>query len=475
MRGPFSQAFFAGDSRATSFLAREYADPVARLAHVNRASSREVSPAVLSALIVQNADFAPSSQRAKNLADLGAAGTTAMVTGQQVGLFLGPLYSFHKAAAAIADARAIERETGKRCVPIFWLQSEDHDFDEINECVVVDRDGELVTLSLDDGPDAASKISVKHVVLGQSVAALCQRLADAVGEGPFLEVIRRHYRPGSGLVKAFAGLMAEVFAAEGLILLDPRTPEMAAAFAPIHERAIRGAKPIAEALTRRSQALEAAGFDVQVHIRPGSALSFFHADGPEHARARFDDDRANEVLHRLLESPLSVSSSALLRPILQDSVLPTVGYVGGPGELNYFAQLSSLYEAFGLEMPMFVPRARFRIIDPRTKARMESHSESSLGTVDPAKIESAIVEASNRVSSRCPEMLSSGKPCVAPAAPSRERLRDSQPDTPDCWRHETPWQLNERRGSQPCFHHEENLKSACSACQHLPAKRASTP
>ncbi len=389
MSGPFSQAFLAGEPRAAPFLARAFADPVARLAQVNRAAKRRVSPQVMKALVTQNQQYVPSSARDEALEALSTPGTTVMVTGQQVGLFLGPLYSFHKAAAAIADAKAIERESGIRCVPVFWLQSEDHDFAEINECVVVDKAGQLVTLKLDDGPAADSRVSVKHVVLGPSVARQVERLAEAVGPSPFLEAIARNYKAGAGLVQAFAGLMAEVFANEGLIMLDPRDASMATAFAPVHERAIRDASHIADAMTRRSAALEEAGFDVQVHIRANAPLSFFHPEGPTGARQRVDGAAEPSPT----TSPLSWSSSALLRPILQDSVLPTVGYVGGPGEANYFAQLRPLYDAFELEMPMFVPRARFRLIDARTKARMVEAPELK----KPASLEAEIVRVTSQL------------------------------------------------------------------------------
>ncbi len=385
MGGPFSQAFLAGEPRAASFLKREFADPVARLAQARRAALFSVSPQVHSALVAQNRAYVSSAARDANLVALAKPGTTAMVTGQQVGLFLGPLYSFHKAAAAIADARQLERETGVRCVPVFWLQSEDHDFDEINQCVVVNREGELVTLRLDDGP-VDCRCSVKHVALGPSVEKQLELLREAVGASPFFEMVERHYRPGVGLVQAFAGLMAEVFAEEGLILLDPREAAMAESFVAVHERAVRDAAAIARSLQVRADALEALGFEVQVRVRPGAPLSFFHPEGPAGPRVRVD---SGEGL--VAQSALSWSSSALLRPLLQDSVLPTVGYVGGPGELNYFAQLPPLYEAFGMQLPMFVPRARFRLVDPRTRARMEKAPTGAPGGPDPEAIEAQLV------------------------------------------------------------------------------------
>ncbi len=390
MGGPFSQAFLAGDARAAPFLKREFAQSGARLAQAQRASSFSMPAGVHASLVAQNKAYTSSPAREANLAALGQPGTTVMVTGQQAGLFLGPLYTFHKAAAVIADARQLEKESGIRCVPVFWLQSEDHDFDEINECVVVDREGELVTLRLADGP-VGSRVSVKHLTLGPSVAKQLEALGEAVGVSAFLELLGRHYRVGAGLVQAFAGVLAEMFADEGLILVDPREAAMAEMLAPVHAKAVRDAGPISQALQARATALEAAGFEVQVRVRPGAPLSFFHPEGPAGPRVRVDS-----AAGLVAQSALCWSSSALLRPILQDSVFPTAGYVGGPGELNYFAQLPPLYEAFGLKMPMFVPRARFRLIDARTRSRLEKKAPASTGLAS-ADIETQLVKALGQV------------------------------------------------------------------------------
>lgn len=396
MRRPFSQAFLTGEPEATAFLPRSFAEPATRLAQVRRAALRGCDSRVVAAVTAQNRRYPATTVRDENLAALGQPGATVMVTGQQTGLFLGPLYSFYKAAAVIADARAIERETGTRCVPVFWLQSEDHDFEEINRCTVIDREGQLLTLRLDDGPPTSSRVSVKHVVLGPSVVAQCERLRAAVGDGPFFEMIQRHYQPGVGVVDAFAGLMAEVFSSEGLVLIDPRDEALAQVLVPGHERALREASSISTALMARASALEAAGFATQVHLRPGAPLSFFHAQGPTGPRARLEASAV--ASHQVREAPLCFSSSALLRPVLQDSMLPTVGYVGGPGELNYFAQLQPLYDAFELPMPMFVPRARFRLVDPRTKARMnKATTPVDGGALAPEAIRGELMRVVNQV------------------------------------------------------------------------------
>lgn len=306
-----------------------------------------------------------------------------VVTGQQVGLFLGPLYSFYKAATAVVVARSLEQETGVKCVPVFWLQSEDHDFEEIDHCDLQNAEGGLVRVRL-DAPGRVLRSSLSSLALGSNVAAALQELANALDGLPHasevIELFRRHYRPERTWVTSFAGVMAELF--EELVLLDPRDEALAADIKPVHERAIRESERIATVLLERTLQLEAEGFAAQVHVRPGAPLSFFHPEGRDGPRFRLET-RADafglvgredtRTARQLLEcEPLCFSTSALLRPIVQDTLLPTAAIVGGPGELNYFAQLSPLYSHFGLPMPMLVPRARFRVIDARTHSLLKT-------------------------------------------------------------------------------------------------------
>ncbi len=306
-----------------------------------------------------------------------------VVTGQQVGLFLGPLYSFYKAATAVVVARTLQQETGVRCVPVFWLQSEDHDFEEIAHCDLQNGAGELVRLRL-DAPGRVLRSSLSSLPLGEKVGAALQDLSNALDGLPHanevIELFGRHYRPERTWVTSFAGVMAELF--EELVLLDPRDEALAAELRPVHERAVRECNRIASVLLERTQQLEAAGFAAQVHVRPGAPLSFFHPEGKDGPRFRLETrggafglvgrEDTRTAAQLLACDALCFSTSALLRPIVQDTLLPTAAIVGGPGELNYFAQLPPLYSHFGLPMPMLVPRARFRVIEARTRSLLET-------------------------------------------------------------------------------------------------------
>jgi bacillithiol biosynthesis cysteine-adding enzyme BshC len=319
----------------------------------------------------QNARYAKSPAREAHLAAL-RSGACAVVTGQQTGLFLGPLYTIYKAASTIRLARALSETWSAPVVPVFWLQTEDHDAAEIAVCHIARGSDEPLDLSIDVADDG---VAVAYRTLPAAIDELLAKLGEALGRLPHAEehlsCLQRHYRPGAHWGHAFAGVLAEVFADDGLVLLDPRDPALATLAAPVHRRALEQSSSIAAALTERVRALESAGWAAPIHVRDGAPLSFFHPEGPAGPRVRLDGGRPGRTLPDLLAildlSPSSFSTSALLRPILQDTWLPTVAYVGGPAEVAYFAQLAPLYAAFALPMPIVVPRARMRILDESTR------------------------------------------------------------------------------------------------------------
>lgn len=373
---------YLSGAAAAFFAGGDFRDPDARGRAVARVT-RPLAPATADALAAQDARFTPSAARTAHLAAL-RHGAAAVVTGQQCGLFLGPLFTLYKAASAVAVARALAAETRQPVVPVFWLQTEDHDLPEIATCHVPRALGAPLALRLDAAPEA--RIAVAHCTLPDAVTARLAELRAEIGNLPHAEPhlarLERHYRPGVGWSEAFAQTLAELFADEGLVIVDPRDPALAAAAAPLHRRALTDAAALAAALDASSRVLAASGHRPAVHVRPGAPLSFFHPDGAEQARHRLEP--AGEgfaevgtgrthplatLLAALEADPRRFSTSALLRPILQDTLLPTAAYVAGPGEVAYFAQLAPLYAAYDVAMPLIVPRARLRIIEARTLDR----------------------------------------------------------------------------------------------------------
>jgi bacillithiol biosynthesis cysteine-adding enzyme BshC len=359
MRAPFAPSFLAGEPNAVALLDDGFRRPSAWRAEAEARKDFCTAPEVLKTLRA----FGPAGER--NLSALSERGTLCVVTGQQAGLFLGPLYTFYKALTAIAWARAVERETGARCVPVFWLQSEDHDYKEIASCCTAP--GVSLSLPLDE-----QSCSVAHRTLPEDVRELVKRLDETLAPLPFaseiLPLVREAYVPGRSPVEAFAELVGKVFEEEGLLVFDPRRAAIAQLSSRLYEVALRRCEEVEAALLRRGEALESAGFAEQVQVRKGSPLVFFHGATFEGPRHRVRIDKRDELLAAARDEPLRLSSSALLRPIVQDAILPSVAYVGGPAELGYLAQCAPLYRLFGVRPSLAVPRARFRIVDARTRA-----------------------------------------------------------------------------------------------------------
>ena len=474
----FSDSYLAGEPAAHAFFAPGFRDPVERQRVARLAAGRKVPAVLLDVLREQQSALPASAAREANLNALAKGGAAVVATGQQVGLFLGPLYTFYKAASAVAVARAIEAESGIRCVPLFWLQTEDHDFAEIRTCAVAGSDGQPVQLQVAEVGEA--RVSVAHRCLGTEIDGVLDQLASLLDGQPgaeeVLTLLRAHYRPGKSLAAAFAGVLATLFADEGLLFLDPRDARIAALAAPIYRSCLEDADVIERILQDRQAALSAAGFATQVPVR-SCALVFFHQDraaGPRfrlqkragdgagaigaefHHRERGEHRDGSEgkegldpdpepfpsglcglsalcgetpeapmgagawalagttatvadaeLLDLLAREPLRFSTSALLRPIVQDALLPTAAYVGGPGEINYFAELGPLYQHFGVVPPLLVPRARFRCVDARTRRLLE---QSGLVAAD-------LAQPSRDIRARL-------HPAVPAGSPDPQELRD---------------------------------------------------
>jgi bacillithiol synthase len=355
MTRPFAPAFLSGEPRATALLDDGFRRKASWRAEALARAEMRVDPRVVETL----------RGSAENRVALLQPGTIAVVSGQQAGLFLGPLYTFYKCISTIAWAKALQQETGRRCVPIFWLQSEDHDFGEIASCFVPPE-----TLAL---PAGTPGCSVSHIGLPPEIDALKTRLAELLeGQphaGEILGILREAYLPGKSICAAFGEAVERIFAGDGLVILDPRCEAVARASMPIWTVAIDRAEEIEAALMKRGEELAQAGFDEQVQLRRGSPLVFFHDGSPGGQRRRVGMDERAKLLRA---EPLQLSSSALLRPIVQDAILPCAVYLGGPAELSYFAQIAPLYPLFDARPSLRAPRGSFRIVDAHTDKALKA-------------------------------------------------------------------------------------------------------
>jgi len=345
------------------------------------AAAREVrlEPAVRSAVVEvlreQNRRFGPGnaidSATTRNL-DRLAAGAVSIVTGQQVGLFSGPAYTFYKALSAV---RCAQETTGRGidAVPIFWLATEDHDLAEVNHVFWNTRNA-MTKYELPAKEEDAGR-HVGEVLLGDSVESIVAVAAETL-EGPFAQetarALRESYTPGETYGSAFGKLLARLLAGQGIIFIDPLDARLHRLAAPVYRKALDEADSLREGLLARSKELEHEGFHVQVKVTRETTLLFYKVNGrrePLRSRnghfAAGDKEFSREQLsYALKDTPESFTPSALLRPVVQDTLLPTAAYIGGPAEVAYMAQTQINYQRILGRMPAIFPRASFTIVDP---------------------------------------------------------------------------------------------------------------
>jgi bacillithiol biosynthesis cysteine-adding enzyme BshC len=335
------------------------------------------------ALRAQSVSFGAGPAALANIERL-RDGARAVVTGQQVGLFGGPLLTLLKAATAVARANEATAATGVEHVPVFWLATEDHDLEEVDRVSLLTKTSvEKITAGL----KTALPVEVGGVALGQGIEAVLEQVSELLGYAPVCDSLREFYTAESTLGGAFARLMARVFAAHGLIVMDAAGREFHALGASALRAAIERAGEFEEALLARSRELEAAGYHAQVLVKKSSSLLFLidevtgerfalrrPAEGVWKAGSR--NFSTEELLAILEAAPERISPNALLRPVFQDTILPTAAYVGGPAEIAYFAQSAVLYEGILGRMTPVLPRLSATLIEPAIGEVMARHEVS---------------------------------------------------------------------------------------------------
>ena len=296
------------------------------------------------------------------LETLAKPGTVAIVTGQQVGLFSGPAYSIYKALTAIRIAGDLQAR-GVAAVPVFWVATEDHDLAEVDHTWVFDAQYQPVRLSLPASESNGTR-PVGTIPLGDIPIA---QLRNALEGLPFAEeavaLVERCWKSGETLGSAFAAFIREIFRPWNLLVIDPLSPAIRTMAAPFMKEALERMPELIEALIARSKELEARGYHAQVLVDGKTSLVFLLENGHRRKLNR------NEVV----VDGQSLSPNALLRPVLQDYLLPTAAYAGGPAELAYFAQSQVLYQKLLGRQPVAFPRAGFTLVDERAAKRMAKY------------------------------------------------------------------------------------------------------
>ncbi len=365
----------AFDKVAWAF-AGDPSQPAAWRDAIGRVSSHQRDrTTVVAALSTQLASRQAPEAARSNAARLADPTAVVIATGQQAGTFGGPIFTLLKALTAVKLARATEAAHGVPVVPVFWVDAEDHDWNEVATCTVLDADMAPRAIGIGPSPRAGScPISTLPSTPGSAAAALAalrEALPPTEFTEPLIATLARHYGDGVTLSRAFAGLMDGLLGPLGLVVYDASDPATKPLVAPLFARELSMPGETSRLATAAGAALEARGYKAQVTPGPEATALFVLGDTREPVRRR--DDGGYSIGERQVSGPDLVaeatahperfSPNVLLRPLVQDTIFPTIAYVGGPSEVAYFAQLKDVYAHFGLPMPLVVPRATATFVD----------------------------------------------------------------------------------------------------------------
>jgi bacillithiol biosynthesis cysteine-adding enzyme BshC len=315
-----------------------------------------------------------ASRAAERARTLREPGTVAIVTGQQPGLFGGPLFVLFKALATVQVARLLSERRGRPAVPVFWVASDDHDFAEVRSTAVIDAGGGIRTLRYSPHREPLGEPTWR-IVLDDTIRALIDELAAALppshGRDEILGLVAECYHPGETLSGAFGCFVSRLL--PDVVVLDASDAALKALMAPVLAREMREASPTSRLAIEAGQALLAAGYHQQVPVRPGFLNLFAFVEGQRRAlalaagrievRGTRQHLSLEEAVRRIETEPALWSPGALLRPLAQDALLPTAAYVGGPAEIAYHAQIVPSYAHFGIPRPVVLPRPSLTLVE----------------------------------------------------------------------------------------------------------------
>lgn len=338
---------------------------------------------LVSLLATFNRKVGAKGRVVENLEKLRTPAAVAVVTGQQLGLFGGSALAVYKAATAIRLCQILEEE-GFTAVPVFWLASDDSDFEEVRSTCFFSEEGDLFPISY-PGPSRNAERMVGTLPL-TFVPDCLNTLAEGVVKGGFreavVEMLARNYSVGRSFQEGLAAWLSTIFEDYGLILFDALSPGykkgLQSSFLVTFERR----KEMIRALRRRTEFLKAAGFDAQVQVEDSETLLFLlegkkrfkleYSEGRYRTRNLRFDFSERELGSEFQKSPEKFGPNVLLRPILQDHLFPTLAYIGGPAEISYFGQISAISPFWGMEMAIF-PRAGITVVDRKAQRLLKKY------------------------------------------------------------------------------------------------------
>lgn len=311
----------------------------------------------------------------------------AVVTGQQAGLLTGPLYTIYKALSTVKMAECL-RGRGINAVPVFWTASEDHDFDEVSNAFVLNAAGGLVEVNADP-VDLRDGIPVGHIRLDGSIDEAIEKLVDGLPATEFTEeltgLIKESWTNGTLFGKAFSRFLSTILNKYGIVIFDPLNDTLKRMAAPIYAKAVRRSSEIVSALIERDKELARAGYHSQVLVTEDYFPMFLQADdGARHSLKRTKEgtlkakgDKREYTVDELAEmaerDPQRFSPTVVLRPVVQDYLLPTICYFGGAAEIAYFAQNSEVYKVLGRPVTPILHRQSFTVVEAKHSRTLDKY------------------------------------------------------------------------------------------------------
>jgi bacillithiol biosynthesis cysteine-adding enzyme BshC len=370
---PLVQDYLRGETHVCQFYDGSFLEAASYLEkarEVNRRFHRDARDRVLS--MIQRSTKPAEERLERFLQD----GGYLVSTGQQPGLFTGPLYGLYKALTAIRLSQALEPIVDRPVLAMFWIASEDHDWEEADHTHILDLQNEIRTLRIpaqEGGSHRPLHRIPIHLGLPETVEALLEALPETDFSPPFSDLLRRAYAPGSTLPQGFLDLMAEFLKDLPIVFVDSANPELKTASLPILYRELEDAEEHEVILSRVASHLELEGYHVQVPIlSKGMNLFLEGPEGRDRLYREGDGVRLNRAGTRLepeqvkavaQDDPGLLSPNVLLRPVVESHLFPTLSYVAGPGELAYFGQLKELFQAHGMRMPVVYPRHSATLVE----------------------------------------------------------------------------------------------------------------
>ena len=322
-----------------------------------------------------------------HIADL-REGALAIVGGQQAGILTGPLYSVHKAITVILLAKQQSAKLGKKVVPIFWIAGEDHDIEEINHTYT---NVDYVLKKRAYSERTAKKYMASNAVYDRNIMkkTFSQIFAD-FGETEYtaslLEEVLQFVDSNETFTQLFTAMMNDLFGKHGLLMIDAANPKFRQFETVYFERLIENSHQIAQVVVEQEQELEAAGYTKPIFATASNSNLFYVKDGERHllewrdgfaqndaARVKFTKD---ELLQIAKHTPEQLSNNVVTRPLMQEMTIPVLAFVGGPGELAYWATLKPAFEQLKLQMPIFTPRLHVSFVTRQTQSLLEQLEHS---------------------------------------------------------------------------------------------------